>query len=242
MTKFTRFGLAAGIAGWVCLIGQAVWAQPGFGQGGPGGGRGMNFFGGNLFLLADENVQKDLDLSEDQIDQLKKLQDEVRSTMMNMFQGMQPGRGEDPRRMFEEMQEKAQETLKGFEEDIDEILLPHQTKRLKQISVQSQSRGRGVGGSLLSETIRNDLKISREQEQKLRETAEQLEKELQEKIVKLRREAMNKLLDQLTPEQREKYRELVGDPIEFGNPFQNMMRGGQGGGEQRRGGGGRTDF
>ncbi|HMP80541.1 MAG TPA: hypothetical protein PKD54_13890 [Pirellulaceae bacterium] len=229
-----------GVAVALCLVSQWAWAQPGgaFGQ----GGRGMNMFGGNLFLLADEKVQKDLDLSEDQIEHLKKLQDDIRNTMMNMFQGMQPERGGDPRQMFQEMQEKAEATLKEFEEDLNDILLPHQTRRLKQIAVQSQNRGRGVGGSLLSENVRNELNITREQEQKLKEAAEQLEKELQEKIAKLRRDSMNKLLDQLTPEQREKYRELVGDPIEFGNPFQNMMRMGQQGGERQRRGGGRSDF
>ena len=91
-------GQQPGWAGWprkvvpVAALAALAWADPGMGgpgMGGPGMGGmgGMGFFGGGAMseamLLAREDVQKELELVDDQIEQLGKLRDST--DMREMF-------------------------------------------------------------------------------------------------------------------------------------------------------------
>jgi Spy/CpxP family protein refolding chaperone len=89
------FGLAL-----VFCVASMAQAQPGGGRGGFGGGfGGFGGFGGGssrLGLLRIEAVQKELDLTEDQIASIRKLSDELRP--MGRGRGGEGGRGEGGQR------------------------------------------------------------------------------------------------------------------------------------------------
>lgn len=226
--------MAIGLSG---LSVPALAQPPGAGGAGGRGMMNMNAMMSNgLFLLQDVKVREELVLIDDQVKDLEKLQEDFRSEMMKLFSGMRDMNPEDRATAMEKMQKDMEEMTKSFQSDVDEILTKDQQRRLKQLAVQSQSRGRGVGGILMSDTMKSDLDISGAQEEKLKEAAEKAEKKLQEEIAKLRKNAEDELLKVLSAEQRSKYRELVGDPFEFSNPF--AMFGGNGG---QRGGGGRDN-
>ncbi len=213
-----------------------VNAQPP-GAGGGRGGMNMNAMMSNgLFLLQDVKVREELVLLDDQVDELEKLQEDFRNEMMKMFSGMRDMSAEDRTTAMEKVQKDMESLTKSFQDDLDEVLTKDQQKRLKQLAVQSQSRGRGVGGTLLIDDIKADLDISPELEDKIKEASEKAEKKLQEEIAKLRKNAEDEILKVLSATQRSKYREMVGDPFEFSNPFA-MGNGGQRGGGQQRGGG-----
>lgn len=224
------------------------------GPGGPGGRGGM-FGGGSLAILGNEKVQQELDLVDSQVQDLKDLQAEMQTAMRDMFEEMRNGGGGgDRQQMFEKMREKMTELTKDFERDIDEILLPDQRSRLKQLVVQMQVRGRGGSGSGLldNETLKSELKITREQEEKMRAEAEKAQEELRKQIAELQKKAMERVLGVLSAEQREQYKQMVGDDFDFGNDRNAGGRGAWGGGRggqdrggQDRGGqdrGGRSDF
>ena len=103
------------------------------------------------------------------------------------------------RKLVEGVQAKMKKAL-------DEILLPHQAERLKQLAVQFQMRG--GGGLTSSEDIAQATEYLGEQREKLRTKARDLEREMRKKLVE-------DLLKELTPEQQAKYKEIVGEPFEF---------------------------
>jgi hypothetical protein len=95
------------------------------------------------------------------------------------------------------------------------ILLPHQLDRLKQISFQRNEQNRGISSMLLSKEIAEELGIDEEQQEKLKQRAEELKKEFDEKVAALKSDMRKELLQELTPEQRQKIDQMTGDKYEF---------------------------
>ena len=151
---------------------------------------------------------------------------------------------QDMRGMWQEMRDMDEEEradyMKEITEDIkaeiDDILLPHQTKRLSQIGLQQSMRG-GTAGLLRNEALIEELGLSEDDIEKIREKSEEVQEELNEKIAKMRKQAQDEVLSVLSKEQREKLEEMLGDPYEM--QFTRPQRGQDQGGRGRGGRGGR---
>jgi hypothetical protein len=240
MKSWFRLSLAVGLV--VCTV-SIAFAQPGgggrgggrggfggggFGGGGFGGGGG-GFGGGGLMLLGDENVKKDLGITEDQVKKLEEFQTKIRDEMGQVFQGLRDLSDEERTAKFAEIQKKMTDMTDAAQKA---ILLPKQIERLKQISVQSQlNRGGGTVFALSNGDLAKELGITDAQKEALQKASETAEAEMQEKMTKLRDEARQKILGVLTPDQQAKLKRLTGEPITFA-PFQfgGGGRGGFGGG------------
>lgn len=243
----------------------AVASQSAFAQGGPpsGGRGGFGMFGGGqaagLMLLMNPKVQEELDLVDDQIEDLKSLQEEMQTAMREMFSGMRDMDPEERRTAMEEMRGKMEKKAEEFQAEVDEVLLPHQSKRLKQLAFQTQNRVVGGFGGRggLSDALKEELDITSEQEEKMQSAAEKAQEEMQAEMRKLQSRMEEKVLKELTDEQRKKYKELTGEPFDFGQMFGRgggFGFGGPGGGGPGGGGrggqggnqggsrGGRSDF
>jgi hypothetical protein len=222
------------------------------------GGGGWNQGDSLLNLLRSEKVQEELDFVDDQAEQIEELQTEFREEMRYMFEDMRNGGG-DRQKMFEDMREKMQDMNTDFNKKAEELLIDDQLARLKQLQNQSRMRG-GIERALGNESFREELDISDEQMEDLREAAEEAREWLTEQTAKLRKEAQERVLSKLTQEQQDKIKEMTGEDFEFeqrgrggdrgGNADQQrgggQRGGGQRGGGQRgggqRGGGQRSDF
>jgi Spy/CpxP family protein refolding chaperone len=238
----------------ICLS-SPVWAQQRpdnrrGDQGGPGGrgGGGFQFFGGGgggaLGLLAREDVQEELELLDDQKKQVADLREKSQQKQRDLFSSLRDGGGGgggggDRREEFQAAFRKFNEENQA---EVDKILLPHQSKRLKQLEAQIAMRGRGVLGGLGGGDIAEKLAITEAQGEQLREKARELETELRKKTNELRKQAQDQLLASLTEEQRKQYKELIGEPFEFrdeGPGFGGFGFGGGGPGGPGGPGGGR---
>ncbi|MEZ6093085.1 MAG: hypothetical protein R3C03_02435 [Pirellulaceae bacterium] len=208
------------IAGVVAFSTTSAWAQPGGMRGG---------FNSPLALLGNPKVQEELELVDDQLEEVQGLQDEMGTAMRELFQSMRDSGG-DRQQMFEQMREKMTDLSKDFEADLEEILLPEQLKRLKQLNVQMQARGRGGAGTGLldNEDLKRELDITSDQEEKMREAAEKAQEMVREETAKIQKKALDQVLSVLSSEQRKKYEEMVGDSFDFGG-FGGFGRGGRGG-------------
>lgn len=220
-----RFFLSLAVAVIVAASATAAFAQPGGGFGGPGGGFGGGFGGGGgggLDLLRDENVRKDLELVDEQVEKLTEIQGRMREVMGDFFRNNAPDfrnmrdLSEDERRaQFDSFRTKVEEAVAPIQKEVDEVLLPHQKERLKQIQNQARMRGQGTSQALTSGTLAEELGITDEQKEKLRAVEQEVQAELLKEIERLRTDAREKVLEVLTPEQREKYKTMMGSPIEF---------------------------
>jgi Spy/CpxP family protein refolding chaperone len=219
-----RAGLLALIALAVVSTASVSYGQPGRGRGGFGGGFG-GFGGGSsgLELIGDENVRKELDLVEDQVAKLREIGEQMRDDMRGAFEGVN---FQDFRDLSEEerearmapIREKMQKVTENAQKEIDQVLLPHQRERLKQIVVQSNIRRQGTSGALTSGALADELKITPEQVEALRAKQQEVQEEMRKEIEQLQAEAREKVLSVLTAEQRAKLNSLMGNPIEFAPP------------------------
>jgi Spy/CpxP family protein refolding chaperone len=242
MKSVVRASLFAVVAIAVVAVTSVSFGQPGGrGRGGFGGGFGGPGGGNGLDLIGDENVRKELDLVEDQVTKLRELGEKMREDMRGAFEGVnfQEFRDlseEEREARMAPIREKMQKVTADAQKEIDQVLLPHQRERLKQIVVQSNVRRQGTSGALTSGTLAEELKITPEQVEALRAKQEEVQAEMQKEIQQLQAEGREKVLSVLTAEQRAKLTSLMGSPIEFAPP---QFGGGFGGGRGGPGGGGR---
>jgi len=224
------------------LVQLASAQQPGGGR--PGGGRG---FGGGFgltdtMLIGNEKVQKELELVEDQVSKINKLREESQAEGRKLFEGIRDLPEDQRRAKFEEMNTKREESQKALRAKINEVLLPDQRDRLKELVIQAQGTG-----ALNNEETAAALKITDEQKKKIETIREEagpkmreamgtpgqggLSEEARAKLAEIRKESSEKVLAVLTTEQKAQFEKMKGEKsdIDFTELFRSRGRG-QGGG------------
>jgi Spy/CpxP family protein refolding chaperone len=219
-------------------------AQGRGGRGGPGGR-----FGGvtELGLLNVEAVQKELELLDDQIAQIRDLGDKLRGQRGDgdrpNFQDMTD---EERQQFFEQRRKEAEETAQKAKTELKTILLDDQLARLQQIFVQVAGTqaltDADVAAKLgLSDDQKTKIAAARQEAQSnMREQMRELfqsdnREAAQAKIAELRKAADEKVLALLTDQQKQDFEALKGTPFEMP---EGALFGGRGGFGGRRGGGG----
>jgi Spy/CpxP family protein refolding chaperone len=224
------------------LAGPTLAQPPGGGPllgGGPPGGPGGFFGGGGIAgILQMPEVQKEIELSDDQKAELGKLRteirDQIRNQMQDSFNGMRDLSEEERQARVDQIRTQMDAIRKDVEGKLQKVLLPNQFDRLKQIDLQSRIQREGAG-ALTSGELADQLGLTDAQREQLQQKSEDVQKDLQAKIRQARIDARNQLLDVLTPEQRAKLDALMGTQFDLPEPNFNP-NGGQPG---NRGAGGR---
>jgi hypothetical protein len=240
--------------GLALSVSTVLAQQPGQGgrrPGGPGGPFGGPGAGGPLGLLANEQVQKELELLPEQIADFGKLRSEMGTKMQEQFAGInfrdlsedeRRKKGEEMRPVMEKMQKELQDKMKA-------VLLPHQSERLRELFVQA----RGIQ-AVEDPDIAAELKLSDDQKKQIADVREkQREKmgalfqnrgqgggndeERRKQFETLREETTKLTSDVLSSEQRDQLEKMKGEKVEF--ELNQPFRGGPGGGGFR--GGNRPD-
>ncbi|MGI9519107.1 MAG: Spy/CpxP family protein refolding chaperone [Pirellulaceae bacterium] len=180
-----------------------------------------NPFGERIIsALFDPRVQRELELMEDQQAQLKAIMDDIKSARQELGRELRAfsqtatpeevaARREQAVAESREMQLKARTT-------VFEVLLPHQQERLSQLTAQvmiEHSAKNNEAGVLAPEMMRY-LEIDEEQAARIRERTSEIREKLAEDIKRLTDQAREDMMQELTAEQREKYEQLTGEPIE----------------------------
>lgn len=213
--------------------------------GAPGGFGGPGGFGSSLmFLLQNDAVKKEIELLDDQSASIEKLAEEMRSKREERprvdFRNLSE---QEQEKAYAEMRVRREKEATAANAKLAEILLPHQLKRLREISVQL----RGTR-ALTDAEVATQLKLSDAQKQKLedvmRQNSEAVWKLFREgnrdeamaKMEALRKEGEQKVLAVLTPDQKAQFEKLKGEPFKM--PEGGFSRGGFG---SRRGEGGRPE-
>ena len=246
----------------VAFLAMAVFAtvataQPPQGRGGFRGGMGD---AGSLMYLRSEQVQKELNLTEEQKEKAQALGERLREQMRERFSGMRDLSEEQRRERFQEMQQDAAKRAEEMRKEVAGILKPEQLKRLRQIELQQQG-----AAALMRPEVAENLGLTADQKEKLeqigrssrekmqelfqggRERSEEQRGQAREKVQQLRQEGEKEAMAVLTAEQKEKLRDMMGKPFEldrtqmFGRGGDRGDRGGREGdrGDRRTRGGDR---
>jgi hypothetical protein len=171
----------------------------------------------DAFSLANNpDVQKEIELLDDQLKQLNSINADfskrIQEEMGNLVNGdISPDRGREIGELIKKLNQEKQTKMEG-------VLLPHQFARLRQIAFQQQMKFQGDANAIMSDKVAQELGLTEEQKKKLAARAEELKKELEEKIAKLKQETRESLLGELTGEQREKLKEMMGGAFDLKTP------------------------
>jgi len=149
--------------------------------------------------------------------------------------------------MMEERRKQAEERTKIEKEKLNEILLPHQMKRLDEIYVQvlgvralqdpevSKKLGITTRQKEQIEKVQNESRESiRSQMESLFQSGDR--EQIREKMTEFRKESDNKVLAILTASQKKTFEQMKGEPLELP---EDALRGGGGRGGRGGGQGGR---
>ena len=154
---------------WVAVAALLLSCSVAFAQQRPGGGGFGGGFGGGMnspfMLVAIAEVQKELNLTDEQVGDLKTLGDELREEMRPLFAGGFGGRDqseEERAKQREKMAESMKKVNDKFQPKLDKILEAAQRDRLKQIQIQADG-----SRAYQNADVVDALKISKEQQDKL---------------------------------------------------------------------------
>ncbi|MFK7737758.1 MAG: hypothetical protein AB8B50_17120 [Pirellulaceae bacterium] len=200
-----------------------------FGTGGPSGFSISGLGGGvdpnsrsQLFnLLSNASVRRELDLTEDQFkgsESIMKASQKRLSTMVREQLKEASGGGGAIRLGGENFRELMQQNRIEAEEALEEILLPEQLVRLRQIAYQVEIAQTGIGEALTEGRLGQEIGVHDDQKQNLMERAAKIEEEARLAILVIRAKARAKLFAELTPEQRKESLKRLGDYFQYEEP------------------------
>ncbi len=224
----------------VAMTTTEVAAQRGGGRGGPGGGFGGMMGNSSMSLLGDSRVAEELELDEEQVDALDELQGDMRDVFRETFGAMRERFREpdvDREALMEEIRDAIQEKMESVDEKLEEVLLPHQMSRLSELTFQMQAKRGGTQGLLNNSKIKEELGLTDDQIEAVKEKAEEVKDKLEEQIAKAREDAQNEILSVLTPEQQNKIKKMLGESFAFEENRGGFRGGRDGGGRGGRDGG-----
>lgn len=187
-----------------------------------GDGQPLPFDGMLINALIDKKVRAELDLIPEQESQIQELSKELRKQRSDLAKELKKFSAmavvereiELKRReysdQFEEFKEQAHQRAM-------DVLLPHQVKRLKQVTAQLMikrvAKQKKVSAGVLAPQVVEYLEIDDEQARRIEAKAREIQERLAAEMKRLREEANTELMGELTEDQRSKYETLVGDPI-----------------------------
>jgi hypothetical protein len=195
-------------------IGAPAQAQRG---GGPGGGRFGGFRGGfggmgggPLEVARRSDVQKELALTESQVDQIQALAEATRDQARQRFEGFRDQQDPEARRdALSQMRETMTKQNEEARQKLNEILNPNQRSRFAELEFQFNLQRGSVLGALASAGI----KISEAEQEKLRDQERDVQEEVRKKMDQLRQEANVELLGSVLD--RSKIEQLSGAAFTF---------------------------
>lgn len=111
------------------------------------------------------------------------------------------------------MTEMRQVAQKEYQEELKKILLPHQSKRLEEVTLQMAMKQRGTH-NLMQKKLAELLGITVEQKAELAKKQAEVAKRMKEEMERLKKEAEEEVLSVLSAKQRKKLKQLQGDKFE----------------------------
>jgi Spy/CpxP family protein refolding chaperone len=167
---------------------------------------------GLAILQGMPSVVESLDIQDYQREQIKEIRSAYQKQMGSAAKAQARSTAEERRQAY-------QDVFKELDKKISNVLLPNQATRLKQIAVQSFSispDGSTNLPNLLSLSyVQRELGLTSLELNEIRKNAVAEKKRLAEEIARLRQESQDRLLNGLTPEQRNRLDDLMGQPFDF---------------------------
>ena len=162
-------------------------------------------------IQGNQSVIQDLELAPFQYKELMALQNEMRSGLRDLVRHISKLKGD-------QRKEQIDRFYASVRTKADAILLPHQSRRLRQLVVQRQLFKNGEMESLKlvnNRELMAELGISKSTIEKMKEEAQKQNEKIEANVKKMRKEAREKVLGLLTKQQRDQLEKMIGEKFEF---------------------------
>lgn len=163
----------------------------------------------HTFLLR-EDVRKELDLSAEQQSRL----DSWIKDWASRRRWRMPPPGLSPNERQDWLRKQELDLFEQRWAELEDILLPHQLERLGQLKLQYRV-GRPSFELFAHAEFAEELGLTPQQVRATVNRAEQLRREQKELFTRFDQEAMKRMMELLTDEQRQRYEEMLGKPFVF---------------------------
>ena len=172
-----------------------------------------------LELLSSPSIQKDLELVDEQKQRIEMMNAEYGDTMVEAMKQLRNGSLSGKAYTENLIELKAKQAV-----ELENLILPHQVQRLRQIRTQTYLGRAGLAGGLLNKKIANPLSITDEQKLELKKLKKEFNERMKKTIAKLNDEHKKEILNVLSSEQKDKLTDLVGDKLVAQKPDSNQRR------------------
>lgn len=171
-------------------------------------------------LLANQSIRDELELTDQQYGGVKQILEASQKSMSQLIKSRMTARGGDSsvRISGSDFQDLMAENRAKSEEAIEEILLPEQMKRVRQLAYQVEISRSGISESLVNGRLGKEIGVYDDQKEELANRAAKIEKEAKLAILAIKSQARAKLFKELTPDQRKAAEELLGDFFDYEEP------------------------
>lgn len=181
-----------------------------------------------LLTLWHEDVQEELELTDRQSKEIKELIKEADLGHRKLYEKWE-GAFQDKAKSSAIKKDYDDLQARG-ERRVDEILIPSQVKRLRQLAFRKYMRqnGGGIGALVESKEFLRAMNITPSQKEKLKSRSEEVKNQLVRDIEKLIEKAEVETLKVLSASQQELYKEMVGPTMRprLGNKKQRLSKDG----------------
>ena len=168
-------------------------------------------------LLNNRSVQKDLELVDDQMEQIRSVQKDFDKRIRDSLGDLKSGRLDLSN--IDSLKQTIADMQAQKKEAVNNLLLPHQQERLKQVALQMKMKNRGTANTIGA--MAEELGLSKEQVEKMKKRSTELKQEIAEKTAQLRQDAKDELMGMLSPAQRQKLDDMIGDEYKPASPAAN---------------------
>lgn len=163
-------------------------------------------------LLRDRLVQHELQLTKDQVDGINRIYDDAQKTLRDLADGSRKsGTRIEPTALKDALD--ARRLI--AEEAIEELILPSQMSRLRQIAFRIEVSRIGLGPSLAYGRLGSEAGIYTNQVNRLMLKWKHISERADNEIQKILERAEEELIGELTPEQRDRVTKNLGDHFQY---------------------------
>lgn len=165
-----------------------------------------------LYLLrGNQRVAAELQLVDSQYKQLLELTTKMRTGLRDLAK-------EISSLDSKQRQDAITDYYQEIRDKADQILLPHQSRRLAQLAIQSALSKRGISPEievLNHQKVIAELGLSDKEIAAIKAQVEKENERIAEELKKMRQKAKENILSKLTRRQREKLKEMIGEEFNF---------------------------
>ncbi|PHR90408.1 MAG: hypothetical protein COA78_35400 [Blastopirellula sp.] len=184
-----------------------------------------------MSMLVNPSVRKEIDMMDYQYDDIRQRHAKIIGSMNEQIVTLL--KSEDSSNLGD-LREQLGQIRANAAEEVEQAILPHQYDRLKQLRYHVLMRRLGPINVITSNPLAEEIGLSPSQSADLRQSAQEINEELEQQIAELRSRAMDKLFSQLETDQQRKLNDIMGDQFLYQESSTKKAQPGKGKGKAKQ--------